>query len=238
MQVSVIIPIFNERATLEELIRRVVAAPLPGKPGELERQLVLVDDASTDGSGALLRELAARYPDWIVRFHERNRGKGAAVRTGLAAATGDIVLIQDADLEYDPSDYPALLAPILQGHADVVFGSRFIGGGPHRVVYFWHAVGNRLLTLLSNVFTDLNLSDMEVCYKVFRREVLQGLHLREERFGIEPEITVKVAKGRRWRIYEVPVAYYGRTYAEGKKITWRDGIRTLWCIIRYSACRT
>lgn len=236
MQLSIIIPIFNEHATLEELIRRVVAAPLPGNPGELERQLVLVDDASTDGSSGILRGLAAQHPDWIVCFHERNRGKGAAVRTGLAAATGEIILLQDADLEYDPSDYPALLAPILQGRADVVFGSRFIGGGPHRVLYFWHSVGNRLLTLLSNMFTNINLSDMEVCYKVFRREVVQGLKLQEARFGFEPELTVKIAKAKCWRIYEVPVAYYGRTYAEGKKITWRDGFRAFWCIMRYTVC--
>ena len=236
MQLSIIIPIYNERGTLEELIRRVLAAPLPGAPGELTLQLVLVDDASTDGSGAILRDLAAQHPDWVVRFHEQNRGKGMAVRTGLAVATGDIILLQDADLEYDPGDYPALLTPILQGHADVVFGSRFIGGGPHRVVYFWHSVGNRLLTLLSNMLTNINLSDMEVCYKVFRREVAEGLKLREARFGFEPEFTAKVARKNRWRIYEVPVSYYGRTYAEGKKITWRDGIRAFWCIVRYSVC--
>ena len=236
MQLSIIIPIYNERATLEELIRRVQAAPLPGKPGELTRQLVLVDDASTDGSAAILRDLATRHPEWIVRFHEHNSGKGMAVRTALTAATGEILLIQDADLEYDPADYPALLEPILQGHADVVFGSRFIGGGPHRVVYFWHSVGNRLLTLLSNMFTNINLSDMEVCYKVFRREVVQGLKLREARFGFEPELTVKIARAKHWRIYEVPISYYGRTYADGKKITWRDGLRALWCIVRYSVC--
>ena len=236
MQLSIIIPIYNEHATLEELIRRVLAAPLPGKPGELTRQLVLVDDASTDGSAAILRDLATRHPEWIVRFHEHNSGKGMAVRTALTAATGEILLIQDADLEYDPADYPALLEPILQGHADVVFGSRFIGGGPHRVVYFWHSVGNRLLTLLSNMFTNINLSDMEVCYKVFRREVVQELKLREARFGFEPELTVKIARAKHWRIYEVPISYYGRTYADGKKITWRDGLRALWCIVRYSVC--
>ena len=236
MQLSIIIPVYNERATLEELIRRVLAAPLPGKNGVLTRQLILVDDASNDGSSAILQDLAARHPDWVVLFHERNRGKGAAVRTGLAAASGDIILLQDADLEYDPCDYPALLTPILQGHADVVFGSRFIGGGPHRVVYFWHSAGNRLLTLLSNMLTNINLTDMEVCYKVFRREVLQGVKLRESRFGFEPEITAKVARNKRWRIYEVPISYYGRTYADGKKITWRDGVRALWCILRYTVC--
>jgi glycosyltransferase involved in cell wall biosynthesis len=230
MTLSIVIPVYNERQTIETLTAKVAAAPCP----VAERQIVLVDDCSTDGTRDVLRELATRNPSWTVCFHEKNRGKGAALRTGFAAATGDILLIQDADLEYDPSDYPALLKPILDGHADVVFGSRFIGGGAHRVVYFWHSVGNRLLTLLSNMFTDLNLTDMEVCYKVFRREILQGLRLREDRFGFEPEFTARVARGKRWRIYEVPVSYYGRTYAEGKKIGWRDGLRALWCVIRYS----
>jgi glycosyltransferase involved in cell wall biosynthesis len=173
------------------------------------------------------------HPEWQVIFHEFNRGKGAALRSGFAAATGDIVLIQDADLEYDPKDYPRLLGPLLDGHADVVYGSRFIGGGPHRVVYFWHSLGNRFLTLFSNMMTDLNLTDMEVCYKVFRREVLQSITLLEDRFGFEVEVTAKIARGKRWRIYEVPISYYGRSYAEGKKITWKDGVHAIWCILKY-----
>jgi len=188
-----------------------------------------VDDCSTDGTRELMRKLPG---DVRCFYHERNQGKGAALRTGFAAATGDIVLIQDADLEYDPREYPVLLAPILQGHADVVYGSRFLSG-PHRVVFYWHYLGNRLLTTLSNIFTNLNLTDMEVCYKVFRREVLRGLTLRENRFGFEVEITAKIAR-KSWRIYEVPVSYYGRDYAAGKKITWRDGCAALWCILKYN----
>jgi glycosyltransferase involved in cell wall biosynthesis len=180
----------------------------------------------------VLDELAARHPDLVVRHHEVNRGKGAALRTGFALATGDVVLIQDADLEYDPREYPNLLAPILEGHADVVFGSRFAGGGAHRVLYFWHMMGNKFLTLLSNMMTNLNLTDMEVCYKVFKREILQKITLKEDRFGFEVEITAKVAR-QHCRIYEVPISYHGRDYSEGKKITWRDGFRAIWCIVRY-----
>lgn len=228
MTLSIIIPIYNEKATLHELLQRVTQAPCA-----LDRQLVLVDDCSTDGTRTLLETLAADHPDWVIRYHNVNRGKGAALRSGFEAATGDILLIQDADLEYDPHDYPALLGPILDGHADVVYGSRFIGGGPHRVAYFWHYQGNRLLTFFSNMMTDLNLTDMEVCYKVFRRDVLEDITLREDRFGFEPEITAKVARGKRWRIYEVPIAYYGRSYEEGKKIGWKDGVRAFWCILKY-----
>ncbi len=232
MNLSIVIPVYNERQTLRELLQRVMDAPCP-----LEKTIILVDDDSTDGTRALLHTLAAEHPEWTVRFHDRNRGKGAALRTGFSEARGDIVLVQDADLEYDPRDYPALLEPIIEGHADVVYGSRFIGGGPHRVAYFWHSLGNRLLTFLSNMMTDLNLTDMEVCYKVFRREVLDGITLREDRFGFEPEITAKVARGKRWRIYEVPISYYGRSYAEGKKIGWRDGMRAFWCILKYRFVR-
>jgi len=229
-KLSVVIPVYNEMATLDAILAKVQAAPLPDG---LAMEVVLVDDCSTDGSRAKLEALQTEHPEWIVCFHEVNQGKGAALRDGFAAATGDIVLIQDADLEYDPADYPALLGPILNGHADVVFGSRFLGGGPHRVVFFWHYMGNRFLTTLSNMMTDLNLTDMEVCYKVFRREVLAGITIQEARFGFEPEITAKVARCKRWRIYEVPIAYYGRGYEEGKKITWRDGFRALWCIFKY-----
>ncbi|MGI6495022.1 MAG: glycosyltransferase family 2 protein [Kiritimatiellia bacterium] len=233
MKLSIVIPVYNEVDTVETLLDRVLAAPCPID----DREIVLVNDCSTDGTGPLLEKLAAGQPNWILRHHETNQGKGAALHTGFAAATGDILLIQDADLEYDPADYPTLLQPILDGHADVVFGSRFIGGGTHRVVYFWHSIGNRFLTLLSNMFTDLNLTDMEVCYKVFYRKVLDGITLNEKRFGFEPEFTAKIAKGKKWRIYEVPVSYYGRTYADGKKIGWRDGFRALWCILRYNLFR-
>lgn len=233
MKLSIVIPVYNEAATLARLVGRVEEAPACG----LEKEIVLVDDGSTDGTREILRDLQAQHPGWNVSYHEVNRGKGAALRTGFCAATGDLVLIQDADLEYDPKDYPVLLAPLLEGHADAVFGSRFQGGGPHRVVYYRHYLGNRFLTFLSNLVTDINLTDMEVCYKVFRKEVLQGVTIEEDRFGFEPEITAKVARERRWRIYEVPISYYGRGYAEGKKIGWRDGVRAIYCILKYGLFR-
>jgi len=216
-------------------VRRVQEVSLAG----VTKELIAVDDASSDGTGEILRRLAAeaadRAEDGALRLlsHETNRGKGAALATGFAAATGDVVLIQDADLEYDPREYPKLIAPILEDRADVVYGSRFAGSGAHRVLYFWHFLGNRFLTLLSNAFTNLNLSDMETCFKVFRREVLDGLTIEERRFGVEPEITAKVAAGR-WRVYEVGISYHGRTYAEGKKIGWKDGLRAAWCIVKYN----
>jgi glycosyltransferase involved in cell wall biosynthesis len=228
MKLSIVIPVFNEAATLDEILRQVTAVETG-----LEMELVLVDDCSRDGSRERLERMQAEHPGWRFVYHTYNQGKGAALRSGFAAATGDIILIQDADLEYDPQEYPRLLAPILSGRADVVYGSRFLGGGPHRVVFFWHYVGNRFLTLISNMLTDLNLTDMEVCYKVFRREVLDSIRLCEDRFGFEVEVTAKIARGKRWRIYEVPIAYYGRSYAEGKKITWKDGMRALWCIFKY-----
>jgi glycosyltransferase involved in cell wall biosynthesis len=231
IRLSVVIPAYNEKATIEKLLARVAAAPLP--PG-VGLEMVVVDDGSRDGTRELLRELAQRQsPEFVYVEHQQNQGKGAAVRTGFKQATGDIVLVQDADLEYSPDDYPVLLQPILDGQADVVFGSRFLGG-PHRVLFFWHSVGNRFLTMLSNMFTDLNLSDMETCYKVFKAEVLRGMELKSNRFGIEPELTAKVAKIRGTRIYEVPISYHGRTYAEGKKIGWKDGFSAIWAIVRFN----
>jgi len=226
-KLSIVIPVFNEARTLEAVLDAVTAVKL-----DLERELVIVDDGSRDGTRDILERRRGEHPEWKVCLHPENRGKGAALQTGFATATGDLVLVQDADLEYDPRDYAALLEPILAGKADVVFGSRFLGGGPHRVLYFWHYAGNRLLTLLSNMLTNLNLTDMEVGYKLFKREILQSLRLCEPRFGFEVEITAKVAR-RRCRLYEVPIAYYGRDYSEGKKITWRDGLYALWCIIKY-----
>ena len=224
-RLSVVMPVYNEATTLEEIVRRVAATTL-------KAELVAVDDGSTDGSLAILEAL--RDEGLINRLivHERNRGKGAALATGFGEATGDFVIVQDADLEYDPGEYRKLLEPILDDRADVVFGSRFFGGEPHRVLYYWHYVGNRFLTLLSNMITNLNLSDMETCYKCFRREVLDGLVIEERGFGVEPELTAKVALGG-WRVYEVGVSYSGRTYAEGKKIGWRDGVRAIYCILKY-----
>jgi glycosyltransferase involved in cell wall biosynthesis len=244
--ISIVIPVFNERTYIEEVLLRVQAVPL-------KKEIVVIDDCSTDGTRALLqdfqraqaagcRELSVQSGKKLLAlenirflFQDRNRGKGAALRRGFEAATGEVLLVQDADLEYDPRDYDRLLEPIFDGRADVVYGSRFLGG-PQRVNYFWHYVGNKFLTLLSNILTNLKLTDMETCYKVFRWEVLQKIKLKSDRFGFEPEFTAKVAKGN-WRIYEVPISYAGRTYAEGKKITWRDGVLTLWYIVRYNLFR-
>jgi glycosyltransferase involved in cell wall biosynthesis len=233
---SVVIPVYNERNTIKEILRHVRAVPIA-------KQIILVDDCSTDGTRDILKQLAESEPDLTVVFHEKNRGKGAALRTGFAHATGQIVIVQDADLEYDPAQYPQLIQPIVDGRADVVYGSRFIGES-HRVLYFWHSLANKFLTLLSNVFSNLNLTDMEVCYKVFRREVIQAIPLKSDRFGFEPEVTAKVARfvvpaldgrpSRKCRVYEMPVSYNGRDYREGKKIGWKDGVQALYCIVRYA----
>jgi glycosyltransferase involved in cell wall biosynthesis len=226
MKLSVVIPVYNERATLKSVVEKVISVPI-------EIELICVDDGSRDGSRDILSELESRYPQLRVFLQPRNMGKGAALRRGIQEATGDYLIIQDADLEYDPAEYPLLLEPLIEGRADVVYGSRFLGGRPHRVLYFWHSAGNWFLTLLSNSLTNINLTDMETCYKIFRREIIQSIPIEENRFGFEPEITVKIAK-RRLRIYEVGISYQGRTYEEGKKIGWKDGFRALWCLLKYS----
>ncbi len=226
MKLSVVIPVYNECKTIGQIIDCVKAVPV-------EKEIILVDDCSRDGTADRLRQLAAEDPSLRVQFHEVNQGKGAALRTGFKAATGDLVIIQDADMEYDPHEYPKLIQPIIEGKADVVFGSRFASGECRRVLYYWHQVGNKFLTWVSNMFTNLNLTDMETCYKVFRREIIQGIAIEENRFGFEPEITAKVA-ALRCRLFEVGISYCGRTYEEGKKIGWKDGFRAIWCIMKYN----
>ncbi len=230
MKLSVVIPCYNEVATIDRILAAVHASPYPDK------EVIVVDDCSADGTRERLTGELRGSMDQLV-LHDVNRGKGAALRSGIRVATGDLVIIQDADLEYDPQEWPKLLQPILEDRADVVFGSRFMGAQPHRVLYFWHRVGNGALTVLSNMLTNLNLTDMETCYKVFRREIIQSIEIEEDRFGFEPEVTAKVAKVPGCRIYEVGISYYGRTYAEGKKIGYKDGLRAIYCILKYNLFR-
>jgi len=228
-KVSIVIPCFNESNSIKDIIKAVIDSPVPNK------EIIIVDDCSTDGTREILQQQIEPLVDKII-YHEKNKGKGAALRTGISNVTGDIVIIQDADLEYSPKEYPILLEPFIEGKADVVYGSRFIGGRPHRVLYYWHSLANIFLTTLSNMLSNINLTDMETCYKVFRREIIQSIKIEEDRFGFEPEITTKIAK-LGCRIYEVGISYYGRTYQEGKKINWKDGIHALWCILKYNLFR-
>lgn len=229
MKLSIIVPCYNELGTISQVIEAIQQSPI------LDKEIIIVDDCSTDGTRTLLQTHLESQVDRVI-YHRQNQGKGAALRSGFTAATGDIVIVQDADLEYDPQEFPIVIDPILKGKADVVYGSRFMGSAPHRVLYYWHMVGNQFLTTLSNMFTNINLTDMETCYKAFRREVIQSIRIEENRFGFEPEITAKVAK-KGCRIYEVGISYYGRTYKEGKKIGWKDGFRAIYCILKYNLFR-
>jgi glycosyltransferase involved in cell wall biosynthesis len=228
MKLSIVIPVYNEKNFIREIVERVRKVSLQ----DVEKEIIIVDDFSTDGTRDILQRDLEPLVSTVI-YREKNQGKGAALRAGFQQVTGDIVIIQDSDLEYNPAEYPKLIQPILDNQSDVVYGSRFIGSEPHRVLYFWHYVGNKFLTLLSNMFTNLNLTDMETCYKVFRTEVLDSVKIEQNRFGFEPEITAKVSKGN-WRIYEVGIAYFGRNYSEGKKINWKDGLQAIWCILRYN----
>lgn len=232
-KLSIVIPAYNEARTIHKILDKVRTVSLPE---DLIREIVIVNDCSTDGTREALRAYQAKYPDCPLQYfeHEKNMGKGAALHTGIREASGDLIIIQDADLEYDPREYELLLTPVLEGQADVVYGSRFMGGNPHRILFFWHSIGNKFLTFLSNAFTNLNLTDMETCYKLFHADILKSLPLKEKRFGFEPEVTAKVSRVPNIRIYEVGISYYGRTYQEGKKINWRDGFRAIYCILKYN----
>ena len=236
MKLSVVIPAYNEGPTIHQILNKVVEVQLPAA---WSMELVIVNDCSKDNTANEVKVWMANHSHCEVRFieHDRNKGKGAALHTGIAAASGDYIIIQDADLEYDPQEYNLLLKPVLMGMADVVYGSRFIGNQPHRILFYWHSIGNKILTRLSNMLTNLNLTDMETCYKLFKADLIKSLHLKEKRFGFEPEVTAKIARIKGVRIYEVGISYYGRTYAEGKKIGWKDGFRAIWCIIKYGLFR-
>ena len=233
MKLSIVIPVYNEAATVTAILDKILESD---QGAGITREIITVDDGSSDNSGAVIEAYITAHPGADIRAftHDTNRGKGAALHTGLAQATGDLVIIQDADLEYDPNEYSIMMQPIIDGRADVVYGSRYMGGNPHRILFFWHSIGNRALTMLSNLMTNLNLTDVETCYKLFRREIIQGLNLKEKRFGFEPEVTAKMSRVPGVRIYEVGISYYGRTYEEGKKISWKDGVRTIYCILKYN----